>query len=538
MAYDGRCGDGGVDVLVRQGTRLRIFQLKYFRDGFGSDHSKRRRQIKNSFTAAMQHDPAEWILVIPTNPTLGEEKFVLDMGQDRPELELRIMGRQQLDSHLSRFLDLTEYFVRDSLLHHAKAFGQEKALLLGGLSDLIERTRALAGVADTLDLDWGVDTAMRDGVVVHTVRPKHERAVRKSPISFSFDQAFGAADAGVKKMFDRVVGFGASEEVVLPPEITRRLTFTNPDWLAPPPAPYELIVRSVDLTDRIGAEATFHLLDDEGNRRSSYRASIVHAGVGSRGYSLDLRLQDDTMLSLLVGETGIDLRADFSPHRWTPTQALQTIAFHRNLVELRGCELEVGEHLMTVQRAGALTHDGELTEALSDIELLAEDLDVVQRHCRTFFPIPANISAADRIDIRTARLLIEGHCVVYRGMRAFTMTLNGRYDPSLKEILAKSDVPLRVDSDIDMVIGKNRLSLGRLMFFHTRVNIENRDEVLAALEAGRGEGQEVRFVPENRERFRAILPTARPGRDDEPLIPTPWGLPGIDGPELIQEPGD
>nr|WP_221383247.1 hypothetical protein [Actinoplanes polyasparticus] len=178
LAYDGR---GGVDVLVRQGTRLRIFQLKYFGDGFGSDHRKHRRQIKDSFMAAVNHDPTEWILVIPTNPTPGEEKFVLDLSQDRPDLVLRIMGRQQLDSHLSRFPDLTEYFVRDSLLHHAKILGQKKALRLGGLSDLTERTRALAGVADTLDLDWGVDTAMRDGVVVHTVRPKHERAARNSP---------------------------------------------------------------------------------------------------------------------------------------------------------------------------------------------------------------------------------------------------------------------------------------------------------------------------------------------------------------------
>ena len=105
------------------------------------------------------------------------------------------------------------------------------------------------------------------------------------------------------------------------------------------------------------------------------------------------------------------MQGDFSLRERTPSQVLQTIALHRNLLELGGCELEVGEHIITLHRTSPSSSDQGRLEAQSDLELLAEDLDLVQRHSRTYFPIPTTISTTDRIDIRIARLLFEGHCV-------------------------------------------------------------------------------------------------------------------------------
>src|SRR4051794_40312589 len=95
--------------------------------------------------------------------------------------------------------------------------------------------------------------------------------------------------------------------------------------------------------------------------------SIEHAGVGSSGYSLDIRVENDTVLRLLVREDDVDLQGDFSLHRWTPSQALQTIALHRNLLEFRSYELEIGEHVISLQRSGAHANDSAARQALSDI---------------------------------------------------------------------------------------------------------------------------------------------------------------------------
>src|SRR5690554_5709372 len=68
QAIDGRGGDEGIDVDVTEpdGTISTIYQLKYFPEGFsGGFREVRRKQILNSFRAAMKHEPALWVLVVP-----------------------------------------------------------------------------------------------------------------------------------------------------------------------------------------------------------------------------------------------------------------------------------------------------------------------------------------------------------------------------------------------------------------------------------------------------------------------------------------
>jgi hypothetical protein len=478
----------------------------------------------------MAHDPAEWILVIATNPTPGEEEFVYSLGEDRPGLKVKIMPRHQLDSRLALYPDLVDYFTRNALLHQAQVYQQEKALLVGGLGDLTERARGLARVADTLDPDWSVDTELRGDLVLHSFRPKHAEAMQVSPIGFSFQGAFGAEHADLRHVLKRIVEFGSNESVVLPAEVARRVTFNGPGLLAPPAGDYELVVGPPVSAGEVGGEALLHVLDDEGFRRSSYQAEVLHAAAGSSGYALDLRFQKGNTLRLLVGDQRTDFQGNFSFYQSTPSAAMQMITLYRNLVEFADCEVEFAGQTLALRRAEKPIPDREKLEALEDLELLVEDLDIVQRYCRSYFPVPESLTAGDRIDIRLARLLIEGHCVVYRGARTFTATLNGKYDASLKEMLAKDEVTVRNEATIGMTLAQNRIVLGTVAFFHTRVQIEDAAAVLAALEAGRGDGRKLKLVPADGEYFRAYMPSKRVGRDEEPLVATPWGLPGLDGP--------
>ncbi|MFG2058978.1 hypothetical protein ACGFI9_33645 [Micromonospora sp. NPDC048930] len=537
--YDGRGGDGGRDVVVRQGQRLRIFQLKYFRDGFGAERRTQRRQIANSFREAMAHQPDEWILVIPTNPTPGEERFVHELGADHPNLKIRILGRAELDNWFARHADLVDYFNRDQLREAAKIFQQEQAILAGGLADLTARNRELARVADTLDPHWAVRTVVDGDEVVHRIQAKHPHAHVVSPMTLTVsDDAFGPEHADLRPVLRRVIGFGTAERLILPPEITRNLTYAGPPWLPAPSGHLEIEAVPAELSTDHEVTARLTALASDGQSTASFQGTVKRAGRGHLGNSLTLKFEETATIQMLIGnDHQSHMDGNFRFTRAMPATVLQTIALYRSLQDSASIAFELdGQRIGTFNRDAPLAVDDEERRLLRITEMLADDLDVVQRHCRAYFPIPDKISVADRIDLRIARLLIEGHCVVMRATGAYTMTLNGMIDDTLRYLLNRETSVMRITSDVCMEIFGVRLELGPTTYFHAQIEIADRLDLLAELEAGRGAGRTMKIRPADGEPFRAFMPGQRAGRDDEPLETTGWGLPGLDGPRkpLIQ----
>lgn len=531
--YDGRGGDGGRDVVVRQGQRLRIFQLKYFRDGFGTERRAQRRQITNSFHEAMAHHPDEWILVIPTNPTPGEERFVHELGADHPNLKIRILGRAELDNWFARHVGLADYFNRDQLQEAAKIFQQEQATLAGGLADLTARNRALARIADTLDPHWAVRTVVDGDEVVHRIQAKHPHSHVVSPITLTVsDDAFDPEHTDLRPVLRRVIGFGTAERLILPPEITRNLTYTGPSWLPAPSGHLEIKAIPAELATDREVTARLTALASDGHPAVSFQGKVERVGRGHLGSSLTFKFEDTATIQMLIGnDHQSHMDGNFRFTRAMPATVLQTIALYRSLQDSASIEFELdGQRIGTLDREAPLVVDDEERRLLRITEMLADDLDVVQRHCRAYFPIPDEIPVADRIDLRIARLLIEGHCVVMRTTSAYTMTLNGMVDDTLRYLLNRETSVMRITADVSIEIFGMRLDLGPTTYFHTRVEVADRLDLLAELEAGRGAGRTMKIRPAGGESFRAFMPGRRAGRDDEPLETTGWGLPGLDGP--------
>ncbi|MFI1415678.1 hypothetical protein ACH4Y0_38040 [Streptomyces sp. NPDC020707] len=64
-AVNGRGGDDGIDIKATHDSRVRVFQLKYYPDGFPTTaHKGRRTSIRQSFARAMRAGPQEWVLVV------------------------------------------------------------------------------------------------------------------------------------------------------------------------------------------------------------------------------------------------------------------------------------------------------------------------------------------------------------------------------------------------------------------------------------------------------------------------------------------
>ncbi|MGH1552304.1 hypothetical protein ACRAWF_09705 [Streptomyces sp. L7] len=121
IAVNGRGGDKGIDVRVNTEAGLRIFQLKYHPDGFPGSYRGRRTAIKQSFQRAMQHDPVEWTLVVPTTLTPSERAFVDKLAVGRT-VKVTVMDQPALDNGFASHPSLEATFTREQAREAAQGF--------------------------------------------------------------------------------------------------------------------------------------------------------------------------------------------------------------------------------------------------------------------------------------------------------------------------------------------------------------------------------------------------------------------------------
>ncbi len=185
-AFDGKGGDGGRDVVVRQGDRVRIFQLKYFPEGFSSKWVQRRRQIKRSFEAALDHKPYEWTLVVPKNLTDGEQTYIEELTKDSGVEVINWWGRTELDVRMAGFPDLRRYIESDTAKEYLGAVGRRNAFIETG-SDFLSNIADLSRAADAADPHWTLDFDSTKNVITKTLRAKHPNAHNLSPVTLKFN---------------------------------------------------------------------------------------------------------------------------------------------------------------------------------------------------------------------------------------------------------------------------------------------------------------------------------------------------------------
>ncbi|MFE5732429.1 hypothetical protein ACFQ7A_16160 [Streptomyces sp. NPDC056528] len=145
---------------------------------------------------------------------------------------------------------------------------------------------------------------------------------------------------------------------------------------------------------------------------------------------------------------------------------------------------------------------------------------MVQRHCEQYFPVPAEATPSDRIALRMARLLVQGHCVISPFMPQARFTLNGEDSSVLRALLSGETHALRGGSDeFAVTLAGRHLDLGPVFFFHPRVaaDAEGSRPALSALEAGHGDGEKVTVRPADGERFRLILQSSPADAEQAPV---------------------
>ncbi|MEU2251100.1 hypothetical protein [Streptomyces sp. NPDC019224] len=524
-AVNGRGGDGGIDIKVAHGSKVRIFQLKYYPDGFPTTaHKGRRKSIERSFARAMEHQPWEWILVVPCTLTPSEREFVTSLAAGH-RLRIEVWDRPKLDGLLATHADLEASFTRKHLFEAAKVYGQERAVFMDGARDVSARVAALGRQVDGLDADWTLDFARQGDMVVQTLRAKHPRAHEVSPVEITLT-GNGLLAPDLAESVRRSLGFGLPEEVVLPRGAVESLVVSGPEWLSGEHRDVEVRWQPAGKVP-LAETAVEMVFLDAGQVVASYPGTLAHVGRGSVGRSLTVDMIGGSMELMTPEASGVSasLRFTFAVEKLEPSAALRLIGMRQRIMDGGAFEVRTGAGTIG---GGRLSANSEAArQEVAELRSYVEDLDVVQRHCEQHFPVPSEVTPTERVALRMARLLIQEHCAVSPFLPWIRFHLSGEDSPILRAMLSGRPHAFQGWNPVCPIkIAGRQLDLGPVRFHHPRVVVDEEDgrQALAALEAGRAEGHVVTVRPEGGECFRLLRHDATPRNDWAPM---PLELPGF-----------
>lgn len=545
-AVNGRGGDDGIDIEVAlDDERLWILQLKFYPEGFSSVWGKRRTEILNSFRTAKKHSPAEWTLVVPCLCTNPEHKYVANLNGGQVPPKITVIDRDDLDAWMADAPSVDAYVQRTAtseLQQMARDFSQERAALLDGISDVAARVRNLGSVVDSVDLDWAVDFARSGDTTEVVIRPRDADAPRRSPIGFTVEIGdFGEEHAQLQQQLMRNIGYATSERIRIPRDVVRTVRFDGPEFIAGdyPPGTVELISppRRPAIDQPLELRA-FH----EGTLTATYEARVTHAAPGPIGGSidatlcgghLDVRLRvphdvDSANDSHELLKPGIDFELNYGAV--SPSVVVQALSTRRMLRYSSRLEFRVNGDLLVAVRLSDPSESAKDYETdLLAIEQFAYDLDVVQRHTGKFFDIPEYMNPGDRVNIRVARLLIEGHIVASPRAPRFTMRMTGQDTPELRSALQAPRSIVWPAGPHVVTVGERELMIGDVYAVHPAATPINPDEAIAALDAGDAQGFEVHLRPGDDPYFYLTLADVSPPEVMRRSL-AQWSLWGIDQP--------
>ncbi len=149
---DGKGGDGGRDVQIvdgHDGPITRAFELKSFT---GRMDTGRRSQVKSSLKRAASLEPARWTLVVPIDPTPGEEDWFRKLSKSY-SFPIEWYGKTWLDEKMSAFPDIQRYFLEgtnDEVVGLLRELQKEQAIVTD-VSDAMGRLRRLRERLNEID---------------------------------------------------------------------------------------------------------------------------------------------------------------------------------------------------------------------------------------------------------------------------------------------------------------------------------------------------------------------------------------------------
>lgn len=525
-ALDGRGGDDGIDVAVeRDGAVEHIYQLKFFPEGFSSGWAHSRRpQIKKSFNRAVDKHPSvkQWTLVVPGNGTKEERKHVFAMRGSR-QVRIGFLGQAELDGLMAEHPLVHAWATRAPLVDVLRQIKQEQAALVGP-NDLSERARALGTLANERSPYWGTTITVSSGETTETLYAKRPDAAEREPLQVSFTSTFGPGRSALREEFTAAMDWGVTTPVRLPSDVVQRVERIGPEWFADETETAEVELHPVPVDPQ---PAELRVLAGTGAVQASLSGSATAISGGRLGGTLTTRFRDCLQFEWRMPResTSGSVQVSFESAGVPASDATAVLRLLDAMTEDATTELWVkGARLFatSIDLSGLVDDDG-LRSWFDDVAFLERTLGLA-------IELPEQVTAIERVRVRAVRLMLEGQCVLWPGVRDFSGTSTGELDDSVELALTKMHMVAMTMTEFPLTIGDATYSVGEVQIFHPRMEVEGGAEILASLRGGEGEGLRMRHVPMDGTAFRAYSPPRWRERwrdPNRPLVPDPWNVPGV-----------
>lgn len=498
---------------------MKIYQLKFFPEGFSGGHRDRRKQIQNSFEKAAKLTRAVWALVIPRDSTTNERKLVTTLLRDSG-IRVAFVGRAELDDFQASDPDAISLAERTSDRKALATVGREQAALMNS-NGIASEVARLKSRADARSPHWGIDIATQGGTIMQTVFAKHPDAATCEPLSINFGLDFTERPR-LRAEYETAIGYGVIGQVTLPPEVVQNFRRIEPEWfegrseasrLELHPLPSARVELRAVLRVSSATAPTRTLRGTTSWMTRGAEGAQVQTVFGSR-LTITWRLTEDRA----IGTTSI---VTFAPQGQPGTDVDRSIRLLDVLHEGTQMVPEVDDHkesLTVVPQSGS--------GVFREVAELADDLTAIEHLTGTQFSFPDSMEIVDRIWFRVVRRLLEGDCVVAPGMDGANFVLSGGLDEALERLLDGPAATMASTPEWSALVCGDEMFVGDMRYYHPSVRIVDAAEHLAAMRARTGADREARLVPDvPKQGFRPYSPSRF---NHGVVVPVPWGLSGID----------
>ena len=543
-APDGRGGDGGRDFVVELAPDapepLRIFQLKFYPDGFRTSRQSRRRKVSESFDRALEHEPDVWSLVVPAKLTPGDHEFVRDLAERSRAAGAKVPRITVVDlnslTHLTaRNPEVERYLERDAVMEALDKYQHLQSVLPRDAEGVSERAEIIVSQGSDLDPDWAMEIFTLNGKAYPVPRLKPgARPGASIGLNITLSGAYLTTDQAA--VIERSLGYGSGETVTIPQGAIASLEpVGGPSWWKPQDEPGDLLLMPADRPTP-DAVLTLDLLTESGTVEESYEGQVEHVGAQVLGMSLTAVFLGGVSLQILMPqdrETPGKMHATVDIHRLSPADARDSLRMYRLLLsaayDIR-VTLNGASFIARPDAAAASRPD----TSMLVLEQFADDFDALVSRTGKRRLMPAEVPALDRALARMARIVLDGSCALLPPQATFSGTIETGGDPAhLSQLRSQLEQPRTVVIRRDPVgvrICGVDISLGPVIVYGPEVRVRDANRLLALLEHGQVDGEKITLEPSIEHGWR-IAPL---GFDDEVtdhqlLNPRPWA--GVDLPE-------
>ena len=514
---DGSGGDGGRDCYFTDEHGTDAYELKSFT---GRMEKAQRQQVKRSLARAMKKNPRTWTLIVPINPTPGEQTWFDSLGEGLPA-QLEWLGKTWLEDQLAKFPDIVRYFsgAADEVIRILAKISEEKALP-DHAAGLAQQFAGQASRLNEIDPYYWFEFSVAGEMVAVTARPKYPDAPRDRPITMTttlqFDDSPGQRQA--REAFAEFMKFGTP--VTIPSASITRLALDVPGGLG---GEFDGGTLILDGTFPPGSERAAAILLRVPARppvRQVIRMSITNRSSGPAG---GLLLSSRDPSGLLTMEQRFDTAQRNHQARLTYRYHAGALP-HDAVPVLRFCAaVAAGQEMAITDQAGNIitTSSGSFGPAgwaegyIRCAEMLAE----IQQLTGTPYPLPAAFTAEDQRDMHYARAILRGEDVhaQWSGMIAPLAA------PAVDNLLAQIEqhgerFMFAAAVPETLPVAGGQLPLGSVLHIMHSTQVANLDEVRAWRLTATDGSVDVRLEPAgSRDMTVRAAPDGPPAARDQPL---------------------